>query len=228
MVEITPQIEASWLSVLNDEFHSEYFAKLKLFLIEEKKKFNVFPPGNQIFAAYNTTPFDNVKVVIIGQDPYHEKGQAHGLCFSVNEHVTIPPSLVNIFKEIYDDLGIVQPKSGNLTKWAKEGVLLLNAVLTVRENVAGAHRNMGWEKFTNSTIKHISDKKENVVFILWGNYAKEKRALIDASKHCILTATHPSPLSANRGGFFGCKHFSKTNEYLQQHGIQPINWNLND
>ncbi len=227
MATINPQIESSWLSVLDKEFQSEYFVKLKSFLVEEKQRYNVFPPGKEIFAAYNTTPFHNVKAVIIGQDPYHERGQANGLCFSVREHVTIPPSLVNIFKEMRDDIGMETPKSGDLSKWANEGVLLLNAVLTVRENYAGSHRNMGWELFTNATIKAVSDSKEHVVFILWGNYAKEKRYLIDANKHCILTAAHPSPLSANRGGFFGCKHFSKTNEYLQAHNIQPIDWNLN-
>ena len=227
MVNVSPQIDSSWLPILNDEFYSDYFASLKSFLIEEKKKYHIFPPGKQIFAAYDITPFDKVKAVIIGQDPYHEKGQANGLCFSVNSNVTIPPSLVNIFKELEDDLGYKPPKTGDLSKWAKEGVLLLNAVLTVRENYAGSHNNKGWEYFTNATIKALSDKRENIVFILWGNYAKEKKYIIDETKHCILTAAHPSPLSANRGGFFGCRHFSKTNQYLVAHGIEPINWNLN-
>ena len=228
MNTINPRIDSSWLAVLHNEFQSDYFAQLKSFLVGEKLKYNVFPPGSKIFAAYDTTPFDKVKVVIIGQDPYHEKGQANGLCFSVNPYVKIPPSLVNIFKELHDDLGYDAPASGDLSKWAREGVLLLNAILTVRENYAGSHRDKGWEMFTNSTIKAVSDKKQNVVFILWGNYAKEKRYLIDESKHLILTAAHPSPLSASRGGFFGCRHFSKTNSYLQSHGIAPIDWNLND
>lgn len=228
MNTINPRIDSSWLAVLHNEFQSDYFAQLKSFLVGEKLKYNVFPPGSKIFAAYDTTPFDKVKVVIIGQDPYHEKGQANGLCFSVNPTVKIPPSLVNIFKELHDDLGYDAPVSGDLSKWAREGVLLLNAILTVRENYAGSHRDKGWEMFTNSTIKAVSDKKQNVVFILWGNYAKEKCYLIDESKHLILTAAHPSPLSASRGGFFGCRHFSKTNSYLQSHGIAPIDWNLND
>ena len=228
MNTINPRIDSSWLAVLHNEFQSDYFAQLKSFLVGEKLKYNVFPPGSKIFAAYDTTPFDKVKVVIIGQDPYHEKGQANGLCFSVNPTVKIPPSLVNIFKELHDDLGYDAPVSGDLSKWAREGVLLLNAILTVRENYAGSHRDKGWEMFTNSTIKAVSDKKQNVVFILWGNSAKEKCYLIDESKHLILTAAHPSPLSASRGGFFGCRHFSKTNSYLQSHGIAPIDWNLND
>ncbi len=228
MNTVNPKIDSSWLAVLNNEFQSDYFARLKSFLIDEKLKYNVFPPGSRIFAAYDTTPFDKVKVVIIGQDPYHEKGQANGLCFSVNPTVRIPPSLVNIFKELHDDLGYDAPASGDLGKWAREGVLLLNAILTVRENYAGSHRDKGWETFTNSTIKAVSEKKRNVVFILWGNYAKEKRHLIDESKHLILTAAHPSPLSAGRGGFFGCRHFSKTNAYLESNGIAPIDWNLND
>ncbi|MDR2084522.1 MAG: uracil-DNA glycosylase [Bacteroidales bacterium] len=222
-----PKIHESWLNVLNEEFNKEYFINLKEFLHTERKKYRIFPPGNKIFAAYDTTPFDNIKAVIIGQDPYHGYNQANGLCFSVNPPVEMPPSLINIFKELKDDLGYEIPKYGDLTKWANEGVLLLNAVLTVRENQAGSHRDHGWENFTNATIKAISDKKENIVFILWGNYAKEKISLIDSSKHYILTAAHPSPLSANRGGFFGCKHFSKTNSFLISKGLKPINWNLN-
>ena len=227
MESIKPKIHDSWLRVLNDEFNKDYFANLKSFLAKEKSQCRIFPPGSKIFAAYDTTPFDNVKAVIIGQDPYHGYNQANGLCFSVNPPVDMPPSLINIFKELRDDLGYDIPKFGDLSKWANEGVLLLNAVLTVRENQAGSHGNQGWENFTNATIKAISDMKQDVVFILWGNYAKQKMSLIDASKHHILTANHPSPLSANRGGFFGCKHFSKTNTFLTNKGIEPINWNLN-
>ncbi len=226
MPKINPKIHESWLNVLYDEFNSPYFLDLKKFLIEEKKNYIIYPPGSKIFAAYDNTPFDKVKVVIIGQDPYHNPNQAHGMCFSVNKEVPIPPSLQNIFKELKDDIGCDIPDNGNLTKWAKEGVLLLNAVLTVRQYSAGSHRNKGWENFTNATIKILSEQKNNLVFILWGNYAKEKQSLIDSSKHLILTATHPSPLSANRGGFFGCRHFSKTNEYLIKHNIEPINWDL--
>lgn len=227
MENIKPKINESWLKVLNEEFYKDYFVNLKQFLTYEKQHYRIFPPGNKIFAAYDTTPFDKVKVVIIGQDPYHGYNQANGLCFSVNPTVAMPPSLINIFKELKDDLGYDIPKYGDLSKWAKEGVLLLNAVLTVRENQAGSHGNQGWENFTNSTIKTISDNKENIVFILWGNYAKAKASLIDTSRHYILTAAHPSPLSANRGGFFGCKHFSKTNIFLTNKGLEPINWNLN-
>ena len=188
----------------------------------EKQMGRVFPPGNQIFAAFNYTPFNELKVVIIGQDPYHGFGQANGLCFSVADGVRKPPSLVNIFKEIQDDLSIPVPDSGNLEKWAKQGVLLLNATLTVREGQAGSHQNKGWEQFTDTVIKTISDKKEGVIFLLWGNYAKAKEALIDASRHYILSAPHPSPLA--RGGFFGCRHFSKTNELLQKMGKTPVDW----
>ncbi|MDL2228063.1 uracil-DNA glycosylase [Bacteroidales bacterium OttesenSCG-928-K03] len=227
MQNVKPKIHESWLNILSEEFNKEYFLRLKSFLVEEKSRFRIFPPGNKIFAAYDTTPLEDIKAVIIGQDPYHGYNQANGLCFSVNPPTDMPPSLINIFKELKDDLGYELPRYGDLSKWAKEGVLLLNAVLTVRENQAGSHRNQGWENFTNATIKAISDNKENIVFILWGNYAKEKMSLIDTSKHYILTAAHPSPLSANRGGFFGCKHFSKTNNFLINKGIKPINWNLN-
>ncbi|GAB4286969.1 MAG: uracil-DNA glycosylase [Marinilabiliales bacterium] len=223
--KVNPQIDESWKQLLNDEFNSEYFYELKRFLIEEKKKFVIYPPGNLIFNAFNQTPFDNVKVVIIGQDPYHGKGQAHGLCFSVPEGIKPPPSLVNIFKEINDDLGIKIPSHGNLSSWAKQGVLLLNAILTVRASSPGSHQNKGWEKFTDGVIKKISDNKENVVFLLWGNYAQNKTSLIDENKHLVLKAAHPSPFSAHRG-FFGCKHFSLTNEYLQSIDKTPIDWAL--
>ncbi len=225
MASIEPKIEASWKSLLAEEFQKPYFIQLKNFLLEEKTKYAVFPPGDKIFNAFDLTPFDNVKVVILGQDPYHGRGQAHGLCFSVNPGIAFPPSLVNIFKELKTDLGIMPPSSGELSAWAKQGVLLLNTVLTVRENTADSHKNKGWEQFTDSVIKQISEKKEHVVFILWGNNAKVKTQIIDASKHCILTAAHPSPLSATRG-FFGCAHFSKTNEYLKSKNIEPIDWRL--
>ena len=225
MASITPKIEASWKSLLAEEFQKPYFIQLKNFLLEEKTIHAVFPPGDKIFNAFDLTPFDNVKVVILGQDPYHGRGQAHGLCFSVNPGIAFPPSLVNIFKELKTDLGIMPPSSGELSAWAKQGVLLLNTVLTVRENTADSHKNKGWEQFTDSVIKQISEKKEHVVFILWGNNAKVKTQIIDASKHCILTAAHPSPLSATRG-FFGCAHFSKTNEYLKNKNIEPIDWRL--
>lgn len=221
----TPKIEANWLKALKGEFDKEYFGKLKLFLEEERKQFKLFPPGSLIFNAFNLTPFDEVKVVILGQDPYHGQGQAHGLSFSVPDGVKAPPSLVNIFKEIHTDLGLPIPKTGNLTHWAQQGVLLLNATLTVRENQAGSHQNKGWELFTDAVIKTLSDQKTGLIFLLWGNYAKNKVPLIDSSKHLILTAPHPSPLA--RGGFFNCKHFSKTNEYLKQQGKEPIDWSLN-
>jgi uracil-DNA glycosylase len=219
-----PKIEANWLKALKDEFGKDYFAKLKAFLVEEKSKAQLFPPGNLIFNAFNLTPFEDVKVVILGQDPYHGLGQAHGLCFSVPQGIKTPPSLVNIFKEINSDVGLPVPSTGDLTKWAHQGVLLLNATLTVRENQAGSHQNKGWEVFTDAVIKTLSDKKSGLVFLLWGNYAKNKAPLIDGTKHLILTAPHPSPLA--RGGFFGCKHFSKTNEYLLSQGKKPIDWSV--
>jgi len=225
MAIIEPKIEGSWRTLLSDEFQQPYFNELKKFLLEEKKNHTVFPPGDQIFNAFNLTPFQAVKVVILGQDPYHGRGQAHGLCFSVNTGIAFPPSLVNIFKEIKSDLGYMPPATGELSAWAKQGVLLINTVLTVRENTPESHKNKGWEKFTDRVITLISEQKEQVVFILWGNNAKVKTQLIDTSKHCILTAAHPSPLSATRG-FFGCKHFSKTNEYLISKNIQPIDWQL--
>ncbi|MCR5554428.1 MAG: uracil-DNA glycosylase [Bacteroidales bacterium] len=220
-----PKIEQSWKEQILFAFQTESFFALKQFLIEEKKKSIVFPPNQLIFNAFNLTPFDKVKVVLLGQDPYHNVGQAHGLCFSVPDGVAHPKSLVNIFKELHDDIGCPIPQSGNLEKWAKQGVLLLNATLTVRAHEAGSHQKKGWEEFTNAVIKTISDKKEGVVFLLWGNYAQEKIPLIDQNKHHILTTVHPSPLSASRG-FFGCRHFSKTNQILQTEGKEPIDWDL--
>jgi uracil-DNA glycosylase len=222
-MEINPQIESSWLEVLKEEFRQPYFIEIKKFLTEEKKKYRVFPPGQLIFNAFNLTPFDKVKVVIIGQDPYHGYGQAHGLCFSVPKGVAKPPSLQNIFKELKEDLNINTPEHGDLTGWAKQGVFLLNAILTVRENTPESHRNIGWENFTNAAIKNLSEKKSHLVFMLWGAYAQEKEKLIDNTKHLILKAAHPSPFSANRG-FFGCHHFSKANQYLLANGIEPIKW----
>lgn len=222
---ITPNIEESWKKVLWDEFQQPYFAELKQFLLEEKRKYTVYPPGPMIFNAFNKTPFDKVKVVLIGQDPYHEPGQAHGLCFSVQDGVPHPKSLINIFKELHDDVGFEIPVNGNLEKWIEQGVFLLNATLTVRAHEAGSHQNHGWERFTDAAISKLSMQREGLVFLLWGNYAKQKEALIDTSKHYILSTVHPSPLSAHRG-FFGCKHFSKTNELLRQMGKTEINWQL--
>ena len=222
---ITPNIEESWKKVLWDEFQQPYFAELKQFLIEEKQKYTVYPPGPLIFNAFNKTPFDKVKVVIIGQDPYHEPGQAHGLCFSVQDGVPHPKSLINIFKELHDDVGFQIPVNGNLEKWTEQGVFLLNATLTVRAHEAGSHQNHGWERFTDAAISKLSEQREGLVFLLWGNYARQKEAIIDQSKHYILSTVHPSPLSAHRG-FFGCKHFSKTNEILRSLGKTEINWQL--
>ena len=217
------KIEKSWQEVLQVEFDKPYFESLVSFVKQEYASNTIFPPAGQIFNAFNTCPFNNVKVVILGQDPYHGPGQAHGLCFSVNDDIQFPPSLQNIFKEITADLGIPAPKTGNLTRWAEQGVLLLNATLTVRASQAGSHQGIGWEEFTDAVIKTISEKTENVVFILWGSYAIKKKSLINTAKHCILTAPHPSPLSSYRG-FFGCKHFSQTNTYLTSKGKTPIEW----
>ena len=222
---INPQIEESWKNILRDEFHKDYFIRLKEFLIEEKKKQIVFPAGSLIFNAFNHTPFENIKVVLLGQDPYHGPGQAHGLCFSVPNGIQKPPSLVNIFKEIHTDLGIAIPKGGNLEKWANQGVLLLNATLTVRAHQAGSHQKKGWEQFTDAAISAISRERKGVVFLLWGAYAQAKTSLIDQSKHHILTAPHPSPLSVTRG-FYGCKHFSKANECLRLDGKTEIDWSI--
>ena len=219
-----PQLEPGWLNLLKEEFDKDYFLKLKEFLLQEKSVHRVFPENGLIFNAFNLTPLDKVKVVILGQDPYHGPGQAHGLCFSVPNGVKSPPSLVNVFKELKTDLGLPIPNSGNLTKWAEQGVLLLNATLTVRENTAGSHQKKGWEIFTDTIIKKLSNEKSGLVFLLWGNYAKNKIPLIDANKHHILTAPHPSPLA--RGGFFNCKHFSKTNEFLRKNGQKEIDWQI--
>lgn len=220
-----PDIDESWYKVLREQFEAPYFADLKSFLVEEKQHYAVYPPGKLIFNAFNLTPFDKVKVVILGQDPYHGPGQAHGLSFSVPDGVQFPPSLLNIFKELNNDLGIPMAHSGNLEKWAREGVLLLNASLTVRAGQAASHSRHGWETFTDAAIRALSEEREHLVFILWGNYAIAKRALIDPFKHLILTSVHPSPLSASRG-FFGCHHFSKTNNYLIENNIEPIDWKL--
>lgn len=225
MEKLNPVIEESWKMVLNEEFGKPYFHELKTFLVEEKKKFAIFPPGSLIFNAFNRTPFNKVKVVLLGQDPYHGAGQAHGLCFSVPDGVPKPPSLLNIFKEISADLGMPAPRSGNLEKWADQGVLLLNATLTVRENQAGSHQNRGWEIFTDAAIRQLSEQRNGVIFVLWGNYAIAKKSLIDISRHHVLTAAHPSPLSASRG-FLGCKHFSQINNLLRQMGVSEIDWKL--
>ena len=226
MQSVTPLIPQSWKTVLKDEFSKRYFISLKQFLLDEKSKYTIYPANKNIFNAYNSTDFYDVKVVILGQDPYHGTGQAHGLSFSVQEGVANPPSLKNIFKELVDDMGCTYPTSGNLSQWAKQGVFLLNTVLTVRSGEANSHRDQGWEDFTDATIRVISENLENVVFILWGRPAQMKEKLIDSSKHLILKAPHPSPLSSYRG-FFGSKPFSKSNEYLLAHGKIPINWCLN-
>ena len=225
MEKAEPRIEKEWLEVLRSEFEKPYFTELKAFLTEEKKQYRVYPPGSRIFAAFDYTPFSQVKVVILGQDPYHGDGQAHGLCFSVPDGIALPPSLVNIYKELSTDLGITVPKSGNLENWAKQGVLLLNATLTVRANQAGSHQRHGWENFTDEVIRQLSARHTGLVFILWGSYAQAKESLIDTSRHFILKAVHPSPLSVYRG-FFGCRHFSKTNELLLRAGKEPVDWKL--
>ena len=220
------QLEAGWKAVLADEFDKAYFQQIRYLLLAAKRDGKViFPPGSQIFNAYNLTPFEQVKVVILGQDPYHGPGQAHGLCFSVPTGVKPPPSLVNIFKEQEKDLGIPRPAHGNLETWARQGVFLLNAMLTVESGKPGSHQQIGWQYFTDATIKALSENKEHLVFLLWGAFAQKKAELIDAGKHLILQAAHPSPFSADRG-FFGCRHFSKANTYLQEHGMQKIDWKL--
>ena len=224
------ELEPSWLAVLGNEFEKEYMLKLKQFLKEEKDAgHTIYPKGSNIFAALNITPFDKVKVVILGQDPYHGPNQAHGLSFSVQKGVQVPPSLQNIYKELATDIpSFTIPKTGDLTEWAKQGVLLLNATLTVRAATAGSHQKKGWEKFTDTIIKKISDKKKGVVFILWGNYAQSKSDLIDATKHLVIKSTHPSPLAVSRGGFFGSKPFSKANDYLEKQGEKEIDWTIRD
>jgi uracil-DNA glycosylase len=218
-------LPSDWHTLLKDEFKKEYFLDLKEFVIGEREIFSVFPETFNLFRAFIETRFNNLKVVILGQDPYHKKGQAHGLAFSVPDNIPIPPSLNNIFQELESDLGIKAPRTGNLTKWANRGVFLLNTILTVREGQANSHREQGWEIFTDKVINLISEKKENVVFILWGKNAQAKKHLIDTSKHLILAAPHPSPLSAYRG-FFGSKPFSQTNEFLVKTGQTPINWQI--
>lgn len=218
------KIEESWKEVLQDEFTKTYFNQLIHYVKHEYKNYTCYPAGKQIFSAFEYTPFNKVKVVILGQDPYHGVGQANGLCFSVADGMPIPPSLINIYKEIETDILKPVPSSGNLERWAKQGVLLLNATLTVRAHQAGSHQGKGWETFTDAVIKKISEKKENVVFLLWGGYAKKKGAKVDTSKHLVLTSGHPSPLSANRGYWFGNKHFSNTNKYLKEQGLAQIEW----
>lgn len=217
------QIEESWKEVLMPEFSKDYFIRLTDFVRKEYHETTVYPPGKLIFNAFNLCPFDKVKVVIIGQDPYHGPGQAHGLCFSVNDGIQPPPSLVNIFKEINNDLGKPIPQSGNLTRWAEQGVLLLNATLTVRAHQPGSHQRRGWEEFTDAVIRKLAEEKSNLVFILWGAYAQKKGAFIDRSKHLVLTSVHPSPLSAH-SGFFGNHHFSLANDYLVKNGKTAIDW----
>lgn len=218
------KINDSWAERLGNEFAQPYFSQLTDFVRHEYATTTCYPPGRLIFNAFNLCPFDSVKVVIIGQDPYHEAGQAMGLSFSVPDGVAMPPSLQNIFKEIQGDLGIGVPKSGNLTRWAEQGVLLLNATLTVRAHQAGSHQRHGWERFTDAAISRLSEGRDHLVFILWGGYARSKASLIDRSRHLVLESVHPSPLSANRGGWFGNHHFSRCNEYLAGHGMDPINW----
>ena len=218
------KINESWAERLGNEFAQPYFSQLTDFVRHEYATTTCYPPGRLIFNAFNLCPFDSVKVVIIGQDPYHEAGQAMGLSFSVPDGVAMPPSLQNIFKEIQGDLGIGVPQSGNLTRWAEQGVLLLNATLTVRAHQAGSHQRHGWERFTDAAISRLSEGRDHLVFILWGGYARSKASLIDRSRHLVLESVHPSPLSANRGGWFGTHHFSRCNEYLAGHGMDPINW----
>ena len=217
------KIEESWKAHIGSEFDKQYFIDLTQFVREEYMHTTCYPPGKMIFNAFNLCSFDKVKVVIIGQDPYHEPGQAHGLCFSVNDGIQFPPSLVNIFKEIQNDFGTPAPQSGNLTRWAEQGVLLLNATLTVRAHQAGSHQRRGWEEFTDAAIKALANDREHIVFILWGSYAQGKAVYIDPSRHLVLKSAHPSPLSAYRG-FFGNKHFSRANDYLVQNGETPIKW----
>ncbi|CAG5068667.1 Uracil-DNA glycosylase [Dyadobacter sp. CECT 9623] len=218
------KIEQSWKEKLAPEFEKPYFEALTTFVKEEYKTKQIYPPAKQIFNAFNYCTFDDCRVVILGQDPYHGPGQANGLSFSVNDGVRMPPSLNNIFKEIQQDLGKPFPQSGNLERWAKQGVLLLNATLTVQGGLAGSHQNKGWERFTDAVIKCVSDHKEDVVYMLWGRYAQEKGVIINANKNLILKAKHPSPMSANNGGWFGTGHFSKANEFLTSKGLEPINW----
>ncbi|MDD3458311.1 MAG: uracil-DNA glycosylase [Weeksellaceae bacterium] len=217
------KIEASWKAVLKEEFEKDYFRNLTAFVRKEYEENRVYPPGRQIFAAFEHSPFDKVKVVILGQDPYHGVGQANGLCFSVSDGISFPPSLQNIFKELNSDTGVAVPSSGNLERWAEQGVLLLNTILTVRESQPGSHQNKGWEFFTDAVIKKLSDQKQKLIFILWGAYAQRKGAVIDRSKHYVIQSPHPSPLSAHRG-FFGSRPFTKTNDILKSLGKEEIRW----
>lgn len=220
---MTVKIEKSWSDVLADEFAKPYFEQLTQFVRNEYRTSQIFPPGKQIFAAFDATPFNDVKVVIIGQDPYHGDRQANGLCFSVNEGIECPPSLINIFKELSDDLGVAMRTSGDLSDWARQGVLLLNSTLTVKAHCAGSHQGHGWETFTDAVINRLANMRNHLVFILWGSYAIRKGAFIDRSRHLVITSHHPSPLSAYRG-FFGSRPFSTANAYLESNGIKPINW----
>ena len=223
-----PNIEPSWLAALEPEFSAPYMQKLRAFLVQEAREGQqVYPPGGEIFNAFQLTPLDDVRVVILGQDPYHGPGQAHGLCFSVRRGVRPPPSLVNIFKELHDDLGVPQPSHGELTAWAEQGVLLLNTVLTVRRRSPKSHAGKGWEQFTDQVIAALNERKEGLVFVLWGSAARQKAQSVDRRRHLVLTSPHPSPYSADRG-FFGCKHFSKINSYLESRGEAPIDWSLPD
>ncbi|MGM9864664.1 MAG: uracil-DNA glycosylase [Muribaculaceae bacterium] len=217
------RVEEGWREALADQWEAPYFGELARFVHDEYRSGTVYPPASQVFAAFDACPFDRVRVVILGQDPYHGPGQANGLCFSVNPGVRMPPSLVNIFREVSDDTGAPFPADGNLDRWARQGVLLLNATLTVREHSAGSHQRHGWEIFTDAAIKALSDRASHIVFLLWGSYAIGKRSLIDESRHLVLTSPHPSPLSAHRG-FFGNHHFSRANQYLALHGLPPIQW----
>lgn len=226
MSEVAPKIAESWKLKLKDEFQADYFKSLRAFLMEEKQQNTIYPSSGRIFAAFNAVPFDEVKVIILGQDPYHGKGQANGLSFSVNPGIPFPPSLRNIFKEVNADQGHPVPGHGDLSHWARQGVFLLNATLTVRARQPRSHQNQGWEQFTDNVIKRLSKERSGLIFVLWGRYASMKEKLIDTSKHYILKAPHPSPYSANRG-FFGCRHFSKTNHILRNTGKSPINWDIN-
>ena len=223
----TIQLESSWLQRLEAEFSEPYMVQLRAFLVEEKKQHRVFPPGKQIFNAFTYTPFDQTRVVVLGQDPYHGEGQAHGLCFSVRRGVRPPPSLQNIFKELHADLGVPRPSHGELTHWCEQGVLLLNTVLTVRAHQANSHRKRGWETFTDKVIETLNTQRQGLVFVLWGSAAGRKAEMIDENRHLVLRAPHPSPLSAHRG-FMGCGHFSRINEHLESMGMDPIDWSLPD
>ena len=218
------RIDTTWKSALADQWDQPYFEQLTEFVRSQYATRTIYPPGSRIFAAFDTTPFDAVRVVILGQDPYHGPGQANGLCFSVAPGVDMPPSLVNIFKEVHDDVGSPMPATGDLTRWARQGVLLLNSTLTVEAHRAGSHQGHGWEQFTDAVVSALASRRDHLVFMLWGNYAKNKGRYIDRSRHLVLTAAHPSPLSANRGGWFGCRHFSQANAYLSAHGMPPIIW----